>query len=93
MNTRIERYWQEQARKRLLAPLAATFEGDTLKLTKDGKEFTNFSTGATLDWMSGNFAVEGSVVLSWDCGRRKKRRTTDCWHYIGQGICDMVNHH
>ena len=55
------------------------------------KEIKDFSIGATMDWMSGNFSLHGQVIISWDRGRRKKRGPFDNWKSKGQTICDTIN--
>lgn len=67
----------------------ATF---TLVITKNGKPFKDFTIGASLDWMSGNFSISGRVIYGWDRGRRTKRREHDCWQTHAYHIADIVNH-
>lgn len=93
MSNRMEKYWIEQARKTLCKGLHAELQGRKLVITKDNKPFTNFSIGATLDWMSGNFSINGQIVYQWDRGRRKKRRKYDCWETHAETIVHVINGH
>lgn len=65
----------------------------TLAITKNGKPFKDFTIGATLDWMSGNFSISGRVIYGWDRGSRTKRREHDCWKTHAYHIADIVNHY
>lgn len=64
----------------------------TLVITKNGEPFTDFTIGATLDWMSGNFTISGRVVYGWDRGRRTKQRPHDSWEHVSQCIVDTINY-